>query len=698
MRRQTKLVVSCKEVLKVKPYNVVYTKEHDEDEESVGSSYHVTVQGENGVPSSMEDNAKLEDVSPYYHISFNDGYSQEDEDAEDAPPELEEGLKTTVDALKEVNLGTDEEPRPTYLSSLLEVDEENTYIELLEEFRNVFAWSYKEIPGLDPKVAVHHLVVKNDARPVKQAQRRFRLHLVPLIETEVNKLIETGFIREVKYPTWVSSIVPVRKKNGQIRVADDRCYYWYEAMSFMDGSSGYNQIRMALKDEELTTFHTPGAFIATRDMQNIFDDFLHKNIECYVDDLVVKSREKSDHLKDLRMVFELLRRYQLRMNPLKCAFGVTSGKFLDFIVRHRGIKIDQAKVDTILKMPEPRHIHELKSLQGKLAYLRRFISNLDGRCQPFNRLMKKGVPLKWDQACSNAFENIKSCLMKPPYKSHQVRDVKPILSERLARWYLQFQQFEIVYIPQKAIKGQALADFLADHPIPNGWELTDELPDEDAMVIEVQPPWKMYFDGAAYRGGAGAGVVFFTSQGEVLPYSFTLTQLRSNNVAEYQALILGLEMAVEMKRLQLQVFGDSQLVVNQLLRSYEVKKPELRPYHDYAKKLMRWLGDVTIQHVPRKENKKAVALAALTLSLTLPDQAQVTVCQKWVVPPPNEAEGEENKLKHLVAVSEVEKEEWQQLIIDYLCYGILSKNPRRRTEIRRRAPRFLYYKDTLYRR
>ncbi|XP_070047211.1 uncharacterized protein [Nicotiana tomentosiformis] len=110
-------------------------------------------------------------------------------------------------------------------------------------------------------------------------------------------------------------------------------------------------------------------------------------------------------------------------------------------------------------------------------------------------------------------------------------------------------------------------------------------------------------------------------------------QLCSNNVAEYQALILGLEIVVEMNRLQLQVFGDSQLVINQLL-----------------------------------------------------------------VPPPNEVEGEENELKHLVVVSETEKEEWRQPIINYLIYGILPESLRRRTEIRRRAPRFLYYKDTLYRR
>ncbi|XP_060212162.1 uncharacterized protein LOC132639757 [Lycium barbarum] len=210
---------------------------------------------------------------------------------------------------------------------------------------------------------------------------------------------------------------------------------------------------------------------------------------------------------------------------------------------------------------------------------------------------------------------------------------------------------------EEAIKGQALADFLADHPIPDDWELTDELPDEDAMVVKIQPPWKMYFDGVVQRDGAGAGVVFVTPREEVLPYSFTLTQRCSNNVAEYQALILGLEMAVDIKQLQLQVFGDSQLVINQLLGSYEVKKLELLPYHGYARKLIGWLGDVTLQHVPRRENKKADALAALVSALTMPYQTQVTICQKWVVPPSNEDEGAKNEIEYLVAVSEAAKED-----------------------------------------
>ena len=94
----------------------------------------------------------------------------------------------------------------------------------------------------------------------------------------------------------------------------------------------------------------------------------------------------------------------------------------------------------------------------------------------------------------------------------------------------------------------------------------------------------MYFDGASHREGAGAGVVFVTSDREVLPYSFTLTENCSNNVAEYQAHLLGLEMAVSIKQLRLRVYGDSKLIVNQLLGSYEVRKPELLSYCNYAEK------------------------------------------------------------------------------------------------------------------
>ncbi|KAL0320195.1 UNVERIFIED_CONTAM: hypothetical protein Sradi_5281000 [Sesamum radiatum] len=209
----------------------------------------------------------------------------------------------------------------------------------------------------------------------------------------------------------------------------------------------------------------------------------------------------------------------------------------------------------------------------------------------------------------------------------------------------------------------------------------------------------MYFDGVSHKEGAGAGVIFITSNGEILPYSFTLTQNCSNNVAD-QALILGLEMAVDIKQLHLKVFGDSKLVINQLLGLYEVKKPELFPYFSYAQRLIGWLGDVEIEHVPRKDNKQADALTKLASTLTtLEDNARVPICKSWVIPPIfDDDDCEEEEELHAIKVFDIEKEDWRQPLIDYLKYEKVPDDPRRKIDIRRRATRFIHHNDTLYRR
>ena len=233
------------------------------------------------------------------------------------------------------------------------------------------------------------------------------------------------------------------------------------------------------KDEELTAFCTPKGIYCykvmpfglknagatyQRAMQKISDNVLHKYVECYVDDLVVKTKRKEDHLVNLRSVFNRLRKYQLKMNPRKCAFSITSGKFLSFIVRHRGIEIDQSKIEAIQKMPESKNLRELRGLQGKLAYIRRFILNLDGRCQPFNSLMKKDVHFEWDEACSNAFTCIKRYLLDPTILG------APILGKPLVLYIAAQEKSVGALMAQENEKGKEKALYYLSRTL-NGVEL-----------------------------------------------------------------------------------------------------------------------------------------------------------------------------------------------------------------------------------
>jgi len=140
----------------------------------------------------------------------------------------------------------------------------------------------------------------------------------------------------------------------------------FALFSFMDGFSGYYQIKIVLEDMEKTTFVTLwGMFCykvmsfglknagATyqRAMVALFHDMMHREIEVYVDDIIAKSKTEEEHLVNLRKLFERLRKYQLRLSPAKCTFGVKSGKLLGFIVSQKGIEVDPEKVKAILEMP-----------------------------------------------------------------------------------------------------------------------------------------------------------------------------------------------------------------------------------------------------------------------------------------------------------------------------------------------------------
>ena len=125
-------------------------------------------------------------------------------------------------------------------------------------------------------------------------------------------------------------------------------------------------------------------------MTAIFHDMMHQELEDYVDDIVVKSRRREEHFHVMRKVFERCRTFKLRMNPLKCAFGVSFGKFLGFLVHSRGIDVDSAKATAIATIRSLAMVKELKSFLGKVSYIQRFILELASITFVFTKLLRKG--------------------------------------------------------------------------------------------------------------------------------------------------------------------------------------------------------------------------------------------------------------------------------------------------------------------
>ncbi|XP_070010280.1 uncharacterized protein [Nicotiana sylvestris] len=162
-----------------------------------------------------------------------------------------------------------------------------------------------------------------------------------------------------------------------------------EIQSFVDCYAGYHQVLMDEEDAEKTAFTTPWGTYCYRfmpfglnnagatyikAMTSIFHDKMHQEIEVYVDDVIIKSRMQDDHVRDLRKFFEHLRKYSLKLNPAKCAFGVPYGKLLGFIVSRRGIELDPTKIKSIQDLPPLRTKKEVMSMLGRLNYISRFIA------------------------------------------------------------------------------------------------------------------------------------------------------------------------------------------------------------------------------------------------------------------------------------------------------------------------------------
>ena len=147
----------------------------------------------------------------------------------------------------------------------------------------------------------------------------------------------------------------------------------------------------------------------------MFRPQIGRNVEVYVDDMLVKSQDEGKHLDDLQETFNTLKQYNMRLNPNKCAFGVSSGKFLGFMVSHKRIEANPDKIQAILDMKPPQNVKEVQSLIGRVAALNMFVSKATNKCLPFFKVLKKAF--EWTDDCQRAFEDLKAYLTSAPLLS-----------------------------------------------------------------------------------------------------------------------------------------------------------------------------------------------------------------------------------------------------------------------------------------
>ena len=399
------------------------------------------------------------------------------------------------------------------------------------------------------------------------------------------------------------------------------------------GTYCYRVMPFGLKNAEATY---------QRLVNRMFQKQIGTFMKVYINDMLVKSTMAELHIAHLAEAFQILKEYNMKLNPAKCAFGVSTGKFLGFIVNNRGIEVNPDKIKAVLDMPSPSNIKEVQRLTGRIAALSRFVSRANDKCQPFFQVLEKAI--QWDAHCKEAFAALKNYMssplilvspfeeelltlylavsdfstsavlirdkdqvqhpvyycrralrgaeerypkmeklvltlvtttqkLRPYFQAHTIEIPteypmkqilhKPETSGRLMKWAIELSEFDISYKLKTAIKGQILADFVMEFTSAELAEATQTTPD--------LPIWRLSVNGAANAQVSGAGLILTSSEGIDIEYALRFGFRASNNEAEYEAVIVGLNLTHSMEVDQLEVCSDSQLVVKQIEDSYEAK-------------------------------------------------------------------------------------------------------------------------------
>ncbi|GKC94133.1 reverse transcriptase domain-containing protein [Tanacetum coccineum] len=446
---------------------------------------------------------------------------------------------------------------------------------------------------------------------------------------------------------------------------------------------------MAKEDEENETFHTEHRTFCyekmsfglknagatyQRSVDKSFSKQLGRNIEIYVDDMVIKSKNEGSLMLDIEETFCTLSRINNELHPKKCIFCVETGQFLGHMITSEGIEENPKKVKAIIDMVSLQTITEVQSLNGKLAALGRFLARSAERSLPFFKMLKccmNKKDFRWNKEAEEAFQELKAHLKSLPtltvptpeeelilylavtreaissvlmterdhiqkpiyfvskalqgpevnyppleklaltlvhtaqrlrhyFQAHTIcvladqpiRQVllKPENSGRLAKWAIELGEHDITYKPRTAVKGQIFADFVAE-PTINGVQ----------DVTSLIPQWPA--DLTSHTRTFGAGFILIDPHGNEVTYAIRFDFPTSNNEAEYEALIAGLELATRLEVSHLKVLSDSLLLTNHVKGTYEAREDSMKCYLAKTQRLLENFKSFSITQIPRSKNK-----------------------------------------------------------------------------------------------
>ncbi|RVX23644.1 Gag-Pol polyprotein [Vitis vinifera] len=466
---------------------------------------------------------------------------------------------------------------------------------------DIFAWAYSDMKGIHPSIASHRLNVFSTARPVRQKLSAFTRIDQKVIRNEIDKLLESGFIREVAYPDWLANVVVIK--------------LWTPLPGkdalFLGCLLRISQIPMSPADKEKTAFiNATGLY-------------------CY--------KVMPFGLKNAGATYQ-----RLMTKIFKPLIGHTVEPKRD---RGEPRSSQGSRGNTPSQEQE-----ELQWLTGKLVTLGRFIARFTDELRPFFLAIRKAGAHGWTKSCQNTFEKIKYCLMQPLILS------SPIPKEKLYM-YLAYQNGQSAPFYSAALTQGAKTYLLRQQGIgrrrnqifkngANSLSPSKRCPRSSALISKLirifrrpsqhhesrkQEWWTLRVDGASRSSGSGIGLLLQSPTGEHLEQAIRLGFSASNNEAEYEAILSGLDLALALSVSKLRTYSDSQLVVRHVQKEYEAKDARMARYLAKVRNTLQQFTEWTIEKIKRADNRRTDALARTPLAIPSRQPKQATKSRRTIL-------------------------------------------------------------------